>query len=364
MRLAFALFDYFPFGGLQRDMLAIARACVAAGHDVTVFTRHWEGERVEGIDVELLPISAGSNHRRDRLFAAAFVQHSSGFDRRVGFNKMPGLDLYYAADGCLAAQYQGKPLAWLRRYRDRLAMEAAVFSDQADTRILSISPPQRQLFQRFYQTPSRRFVDLPPGIRRDRIVPDDYSHRRAAKRRALNVDEAQTLALFVGSGFRTKGLDRALHAFAEGCSADALFFVVGADKPGRFQRLARRLGVASRVHFMGGQNDIPEWLWAADVLLHPAYAENTGTVLLEAAVAGTPVITTSACGYAPYLVDANMGVVIDADAVSTASLVAGLNQVLAVDRDDWLKRAQAFAASADIFSLVDHAVSVITEAGE
>mgnify|MGYP000075434649 CR=1 FL=1 len=28
--------------------------------------------------------------------------------------------------------------------------------------------------------------------------------------------------------------------------------------------------------------------------LHPAYAENTGTVLLEAAVAGVPVITTSA----------------------------------------------------------------------
>ena len=29
MKLAFVLFEYFPFGGLQRDMLAIAQASVA-----------------------------------------------------------------------------------------------------------------------------------------------------------------------------------------------------------------------------------------------------------------------------------------------------------------------------------------------
>ena len=362
MKLAFALFDYFPFGGLQRDMLAIAQACVSAGHDVTVFTRHWEGERVDGIDVQLLPVAAGSNHRRDRLFARAFLEHSADFDRRVGFNKMPGLDYYYAADGCLAARYQGKPLGWLTRYRDRLAMEAAVFSADTRTRILSISPPQRRLFERYYQTPARCFVDLPPGIRRDRIAPADYAQRRQAKRMAIGLGDDQTLALFVGSGFRTKGLDRALHAFAEGCDDTATFFVVGADKPGKFARLARRLGVSSRVRFMGGQDDIPDWLWAADVLLHPAYAENTGTVLLEAAVAGLPVITTSACGYAPYLVDAGMGVVIDADEVSTATLVAALKKVLKDDRQTWLKRADAFAETADIFSLVAHAVTVITEA--
>ena len=29
MKLAFLLFDYFPFGGLQRDCLKIARRCAA-----------------------------------------------------------------------------------------------------------------------------------------------------------------------------------------------------------------------------------------------------------------------------------------------------------------------------------------------
>src|SRR5207253_1422682 len=44
MKLGFLLFDYFPFGGLQRDCLKIARLCATRGHDVTIFTRTWQGE--------------------------------------------------------------------------------------------------------------------------------------------------------------------------------------------------------------------------------------------------------------------------------------------------------------------------------
>jgi UDP-glucose:(heptosyl)LPS alpha-1,3-glucosyltransferase len=45
MKLGFLLFDYFPYGGLQRDCLKIARLCAQRGHDVTLFTRTWQGER-------------------------------------------------------------------------------------------------------------------------------------------------------------------------------------------------------------------------------------------------------------------------------------------------------------------------------
>ena len=42
MRFAFALFKYFPFGGLQSDMLRIAECAAARGHEVTVFTGAWD----------------------------------------------------------------------------------------------------------------------------------------------------------------------------------------------------------------------------------------------------------------------------------------------------------------------------------
>ena len=45
----------------------------------------------------------------------------------------------------------------------------------------------------------------------------------------------------------------------------------------------------------------------ADLLIHPAYNENTGTVLLEALVAGLPVLVSAVCGYAHYIAEADAG---------------------------------------------------------
>ena len=108
---------------------------------------------------------------------------------------------------------------------------------------------------------------------------------------------------------------------------------------------------------MGGRDDVPAWLWAADLLVHPAYAENTGTVLLEAAIAGLPVLTTSACGYADYIRDADLGRVLDEPTPEV--LAAAARQLLALDRPAWWEKAARFAEQADIYSLTDHAVDAI-----
>lgn len=49
---------------------------------------------------------------------------------------------------------------------------------------------------------------------------------------------------------------------------------------------------------------------AADVLIHPARCENTGTVIVEALAAGTPVITTATCGFAHYVKESMGGIVV------------------------------------------------------
>ena len=82
--------------------------------------------------------------------------------------------------------------------------------------------------------------------------------------------------------------------------------MIGQNSPGRFGLLARQLGVVDRVHFLGGRHDVPDFLLASDLLVHPAYAENTGTVLLEAMVSGLPVLTTDVCGYAFHIQKANL----------------------------------------------------------
>ena len=44
MQLAFVLYKYFPFGGLQRDFMRIALECQQRGHQIRVYTLIWEGD--------------------------------------------------------------------------------------------------------------------------------------------------------------------------------------------------------------------------------------------------------------------------------------------------------------------------------
>ena len=100
--VAFCLFKYFPYGGLQRDFLRIALEAKKLGYRIRVYTLMWEGEIPTGFEVIIVPISALTNHSRYRRYHGWVSNHLSHWPVAlvVGFNKMPGLDLYFAADPC------------------------------------------------------------------------------------------------------------------------------------------------------------------------------------------------------------------------------------------------------------------------
>ena len=64
MKVALAIFKYFPHGGLQRDFLRIACELLRRGHEVTAFTYLFDGEVPEGMKVVLFESSALTNHGR------------------------------------------------------------------------------------------------------------------------------------------------------------------------------------------------------------------------------------------------------------------------------------------------------------
>jgi UDP-glucose:(heptosyl)LPS alpha-1,3-glucosyltransferase len=98
---------------------------------------------------------------------------------------------------------------------------------------------------------------------------------------------------------------------------------------------------------------------ASDLLLHPAYNENTGTVLLEAVVSGLPVLTTDVCGYADYITKANAGIVLPSP-FQQAQFNQSLNEMLLSPmRARWRENGLAFSQKADIYSMPERAVDVI-----
>ncbi|ENO89921.1 glycosyltransferase family 4 protein [Thauera linaloolentis] len=368
MQLAFCLYKFFPFGGMQRDFLRIAQACQARGHAIRVYVLEWQGEAAPGFEVVHVPARALFNHHRYRKYTD-WVQADLArrpADRVVGFNKMPGLDVYYAADPCFEdkAQTLRNPLYRLGgRYRHFAAYERAVFGPDSRTEILMISSVQQPLFVKHYGTPASRFHLLPPGIAPDRRAPPNAAGIRADFLREFGLGEEDLLLVQIGSGFKTKGVDRSLKALA--ALPDALkhrtrLMVIGQDDPKPFKLQAAALGLGERVEFLKGRSDVPRFLLGADLLIHPAYNENTGTVLLEAVVAGLPVLATAVCGYAHYIDDADAGRVVP-EPFAQDGLDRTLADMLADGdaRRRWQANGLAFAGQADLYSLPERAADVI-----
>ena len=319
MRLAFCLFKYFPYSGLARDMLRIADEAVGRGHAVDIYAREWQGEPPAGAPVTVLPSRGLTNHSRGAGFARRLAERLEGrrYDAVVGFNKLPGLDFYYAADGCFAARARHRyPRAYelTPRYRSLRHLEESVFSTVSRTRIMLLSEQAGLEYRAFYDTPEERLRLLPPGLdAAHRAGPLD-PERRTAVRAALGAGEQDALVFVVGSGFRTKGVDRvlvALSSLPDRLRSSTRLAVVGHGKDTDYRRLAGGLGIAQNVVFTGGRSDVPELLRAGDLLVHPARQENTGTVILEALAAALPVLTTANCGYARHVREARAGTVLD-----------------------------------------------------
>ena len=369
LKLAFCLYKYFPYGGLQRDFLKIALCCQQQGHEIEVYTLSWQGDVPEGIEVTIVPVSAFTNHTLYKRFSEWVQQRLrlDPVDAVVGINKMPHLDVYYAADSCYeekANTQRGWVYRLLPRYRHFSIYERAVFGRESKTEILMISKIQKPFFDHHYQTQEDRIQFLPPGISRDRVVPDDVARRRRAKRADLGLNDDDKMLLMVGSGFVKKGLDRALYAvraLPRSERSKVRFFVIGEDNPAPFKRLMFLIGLSGNVTILSGQDDIPDFMFAADLLILPAQDEAAGIVLLESVVAGLPVLTTENCGYAHYVTEADMGELVPMP-FEQKVLNEKLGKMLRdQNRPAWIEKGRQFAGSADIYSLHQNAAEKIEQ---
>lgn len=368
MKIAFCLHKYFPYGGQQRDFRRIALACQQRGHQIVVYTFEWQGEICPGFEVVIVPKRGQSNHVRNQYFSRWIAEYRQKHpdDLLVGFNKMAGLDIYFAADVCYAektTQEKGLLYKLTSRYRSYMKAEAAVFSADVSTGILLLTPQQEADFKKHYHTPSQRLHLLPPGIDDKLFQPNQRNEYRAPTRASLNIADDQYLLLQVGSDFRRKGVARSLAAVAalpEPLKSRTQLWIVGADKSAAYQKQAEQYGIAERVQFHQGRDDIPQLMAAADLLLHPAHQEAAGIVLIEALASGLPVICTEVCGNAPYIKAAESG-----SLVPEPYKQSRFNQILTESLQypdqlrQWSQAALNYCQQHDVYRLPEEAADII-----
>jgi len=349
MHFAFGIVKLFPGGGLQRDCVEIARQLLHSGHDVTIFTSHFDdGEFARGLSVRILPNNLRTNHGKQKRFSDDFSATQRGqFDLSLGFDKLAGLDVLYCADPSILWRVKQNWYLYLRpRYRAFIGLERQSFAKGNRTSILLQDAHQLDGYQKAWRTELERIALVPPTIAQDRQRPEfrrDGTRERV--RRQLGLTDADWAWITIQVQPHTKGLDRTLRALQ--CFPKARLLIVGlnaSDTSARHcVRLARRLGVEQQVQWAGHREDIPELLSAGDILIHPARYDTTGSVILEAILNELPVIATQACGYAHHVAISKSGIVLP-EPFDFQELLAELHLL-----QDELKR-QNFAVRARIYS--------------
>lgn len=99
----------------------------------------------------------------------------------------------------------------------------------------------------------------------------------------------------------------------------------------RLEALARELEVADRVRFLGQRADIPAVLAAFDVFVLPSLGEGMPNAVLEAMVAGLPVVASRVGGIPEVVEDGKSGLLVEPDspgALADALICVGREQQL------------------------------------
>ncbi len=135
----------------------------------------------------------------------------------------------------------------------------------------------------------------------------------AEVRRSLGLEPDAPLVLFAGRLAAQKGVDDLLMAadLLHHIRPSVRYLIVG-DGPlrGRLEELSRGLHLGGVAHFLGHRDDVPTLMAASDAVVLPSHYEGLPNVVLEAMLAGKPVVATDAPGTTEVVVDGETGVLV------------------------------------------------------
>lgn len=147
---------------------------------------------------------------------------------------------------------------------------------------------------------------------------------RNALRAQIGAPNGAVLLLTVGRLTVQKGHTVLLDAITQlKPSEPRTFFAFAGDGPLRteLEQKAQQLEIADHVRFLGVRNDVNELLLAADIFVQPSLWEGLSLALLEALLAGLPVLATRVEGVVDVVEDGESALLVppkDANALAAA----------------------------------------------
>ena len=99
----------------------------------------------------------------------------------------------------------------------------------------------------------------------------------------FEIKSNQSILLFVGSGFKRKGVSEFLEIFSRLKTKNIRAFIIGKDNFTQYyQNLAKKLNINDQVIFTGARVDVDDFYTISDIFLFPTHYDPFSNVVLEA----------------------------------------------------------------------------------
>jgi glycosyltransferase involved in cell wall biosynthesis len=329
----FLLSTSMGMGGADQQILILARAMLARGHQVRIVALAPLGPmgleaQGDGIPTESLELrrSVGDIPRILRLVRMIRawrpdVVHSHMVHANLLARALRPMTRVPALVSTIHSINDGGPLRMAAyRFTSGLADRITIISRLAADRYLAIGA-----------VPAERMQVVPNAVDTDRFrrLPD----ARAALRSELGLGDA-FVWLAVGRFEEAKDYPTMIAAFARLSAArpgSRLLLVGKGSLKEEVERLLVANGLGDRVRFLGVRRDVPELMSAADGYLLSSAWEGMPVVLLEAAAVELPVVSTRVGGVAEVVEDGTTGVLVPPG--DPAALAAAMEKIEALPTD-------------------------------
>lgn len=327
MRIALVILHADPArGGAERYTIDLAEALARREHEVSILASSFAKTPA---DVRQVTLAATGLTRlaRYKSFLRSLDAHLKSAQYDVVHAMLPvrRCDVYHPHAGVAAdaistghlkyesAVGRGVSRAFnaLNRKRRHFArVERRVLTSAEPPLVICLSDCIRRSVLAHYSFPPEKLVTIVNGVDLARFDPKSRPRAGQELRRRFNLDDNEVVALIIAQDFHRKGLASAIDAMAIVNEPRLRLLVVGKEATAKYERLAERLGVASRVTFAGPTSDTYSFYAAADFFVLPTRHDPCSLVVLEALAMGVPVISTAQNGACEVMADGREGFVL------------------------------------------------------
>jgi UDP-glucose:(heptosyl)LPS alpha-1,3-glucosyltransferase len=331
MKIALIRERYTEFGGAERYVASLSEKLAAKGHEIHIFARSWNAAQTTNNKVSRLqgPIF---HHRVAVLNGPSFLKilsfafntrkmlQADHYDVIQSFERTLYQDIYRAGDGChrewlvqrgkIDPSYKGILNRVNPLHIVLLWLERQIFTEGNYTAIMANSKRGKREIMQLYQVPEEKIRVIYSPVDQKRFLISSNPREKAALLNRFGIEPGNPVLLFVGSGFKRKGLIATLKALAL-FSPPMHLIVVGKERLSPYQKLTKKLGIEKYVHFAGPIPDVAPYYLGSDLFVFPTIYEPFSNVCLEAMAAGLPLITSRINGASEVVLENENGYVIE-----------------------------------------------------